>query len=123
MKFSITHKVSSDADLPISATGDETGSNQYSVDVSFPAASVNTPIAATFTASGVQSVFMLADNNLTLLTNSTGSPSNTFNLVAGRPLVWAVSDGYFANPFSANVTGFYVSCTPSARLRIKLLHS
>jgi hypothetical protein len=121
LNFSITHKVSSDADTPISATPVETGSNSYTCDITFPAGSTNVALPGAFTNTALQTCFMLADSNLTLKTNSSGSPANTFNLVAGRPLVWAVSDGYFSNPFTSSVTSFFVTCTTSSRLRIKIL--
>jgi hypothetical protein len=123
MNFSITHRVSSDADTPISATPTETGSSQYVVDNSYGAGSTNIALAGSFPYAGVQSIYMLADSDLTLKTNSSGSPVPSFSLKAGRPYVWSVSDGYFANPFTVNVTGFYVTCSTSARLRIKILNA
>lgn len=70
------------------------------------------PLAASFPYAGVQQIYILSDSNLTLNTNSYGTPAPQFNLKAGRPYVWCLSDGYFANPFTVNVTGFYVRASP-----------
>jgi hypothetical protein len=49
------------------------------------------------------------------------APSNSFALQAGMPLEWEVSPGYFANPFSVDVTKFNVTCATSARLQGRIL--
>ncbi len=48
-----------------------------------------------------------------------GLPTNTIVLAPGIPLVWGVS-GYGSNPFTANVTSAYVSCTAAASLTGKI---
>jgi hypothetical protein len=57
------------------------------------------------------------------VTTTTGgvAPSNTFSLLAGIPFVWALSEGYFANPFTADVVRFNVTCAVSARLQGRIL--
>jgi hypothetical protein len=59
--------------------------------------------AANFTASTLVECYLLADENVLVKTNSSGSPGNTFSLLAGKPFVWT-NDGYFTNPFTTNVT-------------------
>jgi hypothetical protein len=49
------------------------------------------------------------------------APTNTFTLRANMPLRWGVSEGYFANPFTADVTRFNVTCSVSARLQGRIL--
>jgi hypothetical protein len=58
---------------------------------------------------------------MTIKTNSPTSPGNTINLVAGVPLIWDASAGYYPNPFTTNVTGFYVTCTAAALLQGSIL--
>jgi hypothetical protein len=57
------------------------------------------------------------------VTTTTGgvAPDNTFTLQAGMPFRWAVSEGYFANPFSVDVVKLNVSCATSARLQGRIL--
>jgi hypothetical protein len=78
---------------------------------------------------GLQAVFSTNSAGLTGGTNAavsvahttSGLPSNTIVLTAGIPLVWGTSQGYGANPFTANVNGAFVSCTPATRLQMKIL--
>lgn len=123
--MSITHtltdKVSSSSGGSLSAQATEVGTSEYSVDQTFPAGSSNASLTGAFNYADIQSIYMLADQNLTLETNSGSSPSNTFSLIAGRPLVWSKSAGYFSNPLTANVTALFVTCTPATRLQIKIL--
>jgi len=49
---------------------------------------------------------MKSSQVLTVKTNSSGSPQETFTLVAGRPIVWQEGD---AAIFAGDVTGLYVS--------------
>lgn len=99
----------------------ETGSVEINLDEQFPAASTNAPLAAVFATATLQSFYLVASQDMTIKTNSTGSPGNTWNLKANIPFFWSTSAGYFTNPVSADVTGFYVTCTPSSRLQAKIL--
>lgn len=49
----------------------------------------------------------LSDQNLTIKTNSSGSPANTYALVAGIPFYWTVTSGV-ANPVTTVVTTAFV---------------
>jgi hypothetical protein len=69
----------------------------------------------------VKSFMLLATADMTIKTNSSSSPGNTINLKANLPLNWAASNGYFANPFTVDVTSLFVSCTASARLQAVVL--
>lgn len=51
------------------------------------------------------------------------APDNTIVLVAGIPLPWGASPGYFANPFTVDVAKWSVTCTASTRLQAKVLHN
>jgi hypothetical protein len=60
---------------------------------------------------------------IAVTTTTPGKPSDVITLVAGIPLVWGRSAGYYACPFTTDVTTAYVSCTASARLQGKILTS
>ncbi|SIO60141.1 hypothetical protein SAMN05444166_6282 [Singulisphaera sp. GP187] len=92
-----------------------------------------TPVNVTFTGNlGLQTVTMSTTDSFSggsspasaVTTPTPGvAPSNTVNLIAGNPLVWGRSPGYFANPFTADVSSISVSCTTSCRLQGKILTS
>jgi hypothetical protein len=83
------------------------------VDVAVPANAVNQQIAIAFTMAKLVAVELVAvGTDLTLKTNSTGSPANTFTLKAGKPFTWEFDVG-ITNPFTADVTTVYLS-NPSA---------
>lgn len=84
--------------------------------ISFPAGSTNVVFTLALTVANLTDVFLVATQNCTIKTNSTGSPSNTINLVAGIPFVWEVSAGYYACPFTVNVTTAFLTCTPATVL-------
>lgn len=121
--YTLTGKASSSAGGSLSAQHTEVGASEYTVDQTFAAASSNATLTGAFNYANVQAVYILADQNATLETNSGSSPDNTFSLIAGRPLEWSRSSAYFSNPFTANVTGLFVTCTPATRLQIKILLS
>jgi hypothetical protein len=123
---SITHKltfsVSSDSgDTPLSGVQSEVGNTGVNQDVNFGASLTDQLLTVAFTAANVQSIFLLSDKGLTIETNSGSSPVNTIVLKPGTPLAWSKSAGYFPNPFTANVTAFYITTTVAARLQVKIL--
>ena len=121
----ITHKLqqsvkSSSGSTSLSGYDAETGNSEIGVDETFPAASTNATLTLALTVANLQAVFIVCSQNCTLKTNSTSSPGNTLNLVAGIPLAWGVSSG-LANPFTSNVTVVYVTCSPACRVQMKIL--
>lgn len=91
-----------------------------------------TPIVCTFAGTLVKGTQPLLTSNIAGLTGGSpaisithttpGRPSDTIVLAPGIPLVWGVSSG-LACPFTADVTGAFVTCTPAARLQGKILTS
>lgn len=91
-----------------------------------------TAVTCTFSgskATGLQSLMATGSGGLTGGTSpavsvahtTPGTPTNTIVLQPGIPLVWGTSMGYGSNPFTANVSQAYVSCTAAARLQAKIL--
>jgi hypothetical protein len=91
-----------------------------------------TPIVCTFAgtlATGQQKLFNVYSGALTGGTSPTvsvahttpGLPSNTITLNAGVPLVWGASLGWGSNPFTANVSTAYFTCTLASQLKIRIL--
>jgi hypothetical protein len=88
-------------------------------DVSLLAAT-ETEVAINFLAASLRSLFILSDKDLTLKTNSSGSPGNTLTLTANKPLVWYQGCG-LANPITVDVTKLFLTAATAARVRVKVL--
>lgn len=69
--------------------------------------------------SALQEVYVLSDQDLTLKTNSTGSPDDTLTLTANKPLIWYVGCGW-ANPLTADVTKFYFTNAGTTPANVKV---
>jgi hypothetical protein len=118
----ITHSISSDSGgTPLSGIQSSVGVTEIVQDVNYGASLANQLLSVAFIAANVQDVFLLSDKGLTIGTNSSSSPVNTIVLKPGTPLAWENSSGYFPNPFTANVTAFYITTTVAARLQVKIL--
>lgn len=104
-----------------SGSSSETGTTRHTVDVNYPASSTNTLLSIAWTVANTQSLFLLSSSDATIKTNSSGSPANTISLKAGIPLIWRASAGYYSNPFTTDVTAWYITCTASTRLQAIIL--
>jgi hypothetical protein len=117
----ISIAVSSNGARAVQGASNEAGALDQQIDQNYPAATSGTLFTIGFTVAALQSIILVSDQNMTIKTNSNSSPANTINLIAGTPFIWQRSAGYFSNPFTTDVTAFYVTCTPSARLQGKVL--
>ena len=72
--------------------------------------------------SALASLYMAADQDITIKTNSSGSPDDTISLKANKPLVWTPNCG-FSNPLSVDVLSIFCanSSGTNATLQIRLL--
>jgi hypothetical protein len=121
----VTHKITSSVQSSsgsVSLTGydSEAGNSEIIFDQTFSASTVNQSITLALTAADLQAVFLVSPQGCTIKTNSTGSPNNTITLEPNIPVIWGASNGLTC-PFTADVTVAYVSCTPAARLQMKIL--
>ena len=95
----------------------ETGTTSIDIANNFAAGSTNVAFSIAWTVANTQAIFLLSTSNLTIKTNSSSSPANTINLVANVPLIWDASAGYYSNPFTTNVTEFFITCSAAALLQ------
>jgi hypothetical protein len=96
------------------------GSNEKNISATIAAASTDAPIHSTWPAGQLLAV-LLSDQDCTIKTNNTSTPDDTIVLKANHPLVWVAGDGYFSNPFSADVTEVFVTTTIETNLQVYLL--
>jgi hypothetical protein len=99
----------------------ETGTTSIDIATNLPASSTNVEVSISWTVANTQAIFLLSSSNMTIKTNSSSSPGDTIDLIAGIPLIWDASAGYYANLFTVNVTSFYCSCTAAALLQGAIL--
>lgn len=121
-KQTFTYGVSSDSgSTALSGSQTESGSAELTINQSFPAGSSAVAVSGlTLTYTTFMGIFLLADKNCSI--TFTG-PGLTINLIAGTPFRWSRSEGYFTNPFTANVTGATLTCTPGVVLKGKILNA
>lgn len=105
-----------------SGSGVEVGSVLFTHDLQYGAGITDAPVACSVVAANVQGFLVISDKDVTIKTNSAGSPAQTWNFKAGRPIWWGANDGgIFANPVTTNITGLFVSTSLPARLRMFIL--
>lgn len=107
----------------LSGSHTEVGNTEIVLDVYQAASSTDTLVACAFTAANVQGFEIVASVDMTLETNSSSSPANTFSLKAGRPFTWSKSAAYYTNPFTSNVTAFYLTNTSAGTFKARILTS
>lgn len=68
----------------------------------------NVSVAATIDTSALKGLGISCDQEVTVKTNSSDTPDDTFTIKPGAPLTWT-SDSATANPISEDVTGLFVT--------------
>ena len=97
----------------VSETVTRTAESELNMELTIANSSIDTQVAVNFTASQLVSVFMLSDENLRVEVNNSSS-ALVFELKADSPFIWESQDSYFSNPFTTNVSAFYVTNTSGA---------
>lgn len=77
------------------------------------------PVAATIDVSEIKSLYIHSTQNVTIETNSGGSPANTLTVTANKPLVWYVGCG-LTNPLSTDVTGLFITNASGSSADVKI---
>lgn len=92
------------------------------IDEAIPSNQTDLLVAFAFTNAKLKAIIITADVNMTIKTNSSGSPQETLTILAGVPFMWSLtasSIGAAASPFAGNVTALYVTNTTAGTLRIR----
>lgn len=105
-----THTVASQ----ISAGGTTTTSTnaitagaEMNLSETITASTTDVAVSMSLDVSQAKSVYIVADQNLTLETNNATSPADTLSLVAGVPYAW--QDGYGTLAFGTDIVGLFVT--------------
>jgi hypothetical protein len=108
---------------PIFGNQTRSDNGEVNFDDTVAASQTDFSIPATFDKDRINSIFIIADFDCTLETNSGSSPANTIALKAGIPVIWFKEYPAATNPFAAaDVTGFFFTTGANpTRLRIRIL--
>lgn len=112
-----------DGSNTIQSTEDVSADNMLEADVTVPASTTNQAISTLpiTDRTKLQSLYILSSQAVTIKTNSTGSPDDTFTMTAGAAKEWTSAGSFSAsNPLSANVTTWYVTNSGSAQARVRI---
>lgn len=100
----------------ISYTETPSADAELNISTQIAASTTNQLIAWAATIANLKSLSLSCDIACTVKTNSSGSPQDTINLLAGQNLIWTfATDGDSHLPFSGNITALYVT-NPSSTL-------
>ncbi len=109
-----------DAGTITSTTDSYTSDTDTNFVGTFNAGASNSEIDIAATLANLKALYLYADQDMTVKTNSAGSPADTIALKAKKQIVWN-TDSFSAKPYTTNVTKLYVSCTATTVLRVGFL--
>lgn len=112
------------AGLSITKRAEVTGEQEINISASVSAGTTNGLHALTIDVSQLKSLFIVADGDLTLETNSGSSPANTITLQANEPFAWATGvDGTLRDTggtaITTDITGLYVTNAGAAAVTLQ----
>ena len=87
---------------------DESGSQRDDSPVTVPANTSNYHAPRSVDVSQLISFLIYSSQNVTVKTNSSSSPAQTFTLVAGIGLTWNNANGQ-SNPLTTDITDLYIT--------------
>lgn len=99
----------------------ETGRRSIDLTRNLFGGSTNVLIPAAWPIASTQAIYLLATGDVTIRTNNPTAPADVITLKAGLPLLWNRSTPTYPNPFTADVTALYCTCTAAAFLQGAIL--
>jgi hypothetical protein len=105
---SITHGYTDDGGNVFNSIIKFTGQTEAGYDGTIAANATDFLIDIAFPITGLQSLCIWSDTNLTVKTNSSSSPVQTIALLANVPISWGAGTGA-TDPITAAVTSLYVT--------------
>lgn len=104
-----------------------TDAQSRGVDATLAAAAVNTEFDVVLTRADIKAIVLQSvGGDLTIKTNSTGSPGDTVTMTAGQILFWCPSgtgiQAFGTDPFpTADVTKLYLSSTAGTSFKLRAI--
>lgn len=99
----------------------KTGGQHVSLSESIPNGSTNLQVALALDASALELLVISADGAITVKTNNSSTPDDTFALTADNGVVWANGMPLASNPLSEDVTTIYVTNASGAAVTLTVL--
>lgn len=96
-----------------------TADGEKNIDVALTASVANKQVNLTLTVANLKSVYIQTDVEITLKTNSSGTPDQTLTIEPGTPLIWNETMAS-ACPIEDNITAFYITNTEATAGTAKL---
>ena len=98
-----------------------TGTSEYRLDEAIADSTTDQLIAASLDVSAIKAVEMMSDQDITVETNSSSSPTDTFVLQADVPYRWNTEMvAYDALLLTADVTALYLTNASGSTANIKM---
>jgi hypothetical protein len=85
-----------------------TAGQEVNLSESIPAGSTDLLLALVLDVSQIASLYIKADRDMLLETNSGSAPGNAISLKAGKPVIWSPNCGMTC-PLTVDVTALYVT--------------
>lgn len=104
----------------INATVTKNVSGNVSIEETVANATTNGLIVCAFPATGLKMFAISSDRDVTVKTNSSGSPQETWNLKANQPFWWCENNPGSA-PVAGAITALYVTNNSGADATLKVL--
>lgn len=120
--MAFTHQVQtviSDGTQRISSTGSVSPTGASQLDETISNGASDLLVAFTAESTNLKSFHLWSDQDLTIKTNSSSSPQETFNLKANKPVVWL--ENMANTPIAGDVTALYVSNASGSDASLKAL--
>lgn len=106
--------------MSISAGQSFTGENQITLSPVIPDATTNQEILVAIDISLLKLIVIKSDQNITIKTNSSGSPDDTLAIVANVPYVWSETD-YNALLLTVDVAKFFITNATASDANVQIL--
>ncbi len=120
--MSLTHQVlttyKNSAGTVVAITDSYTDDFEVQLDHATAASTTNEEIDFAITYANVKCMLMYSDQTVTVKSNSTGAPGDTFTLTAAKALVWN-TDRHESCPITSNITKVYVTNTNTSAANLK----
>jgi hypothetical protein len=84
-----------------------------------PPTTTNMPFSLALDISQVKSLYILSDQDVTLKTNSSSSPTDTIALKANQPYIW-YTGAYDASKITADVTQAFITNAGATQANVKM---
>ncbi len=112
MKHTVTLTIAVDG-RGLTTTREYTADSSKSFEIFIPDSTTDQLMNMAIKSAPLKNLFLMSDQDITIETNHSVAPTDTINLKANVPMIWN-EDLYYANPFTGDVTKFYLTNSSGA---------